>query len=485
MNKQKNRSIAGQVKQSTRLLTFVLLIPALISLVLMLVYAEVFSDAVTRMDRVAALQPLVNTQLPEQVWSAVAGRSSFEYCGARENLALINDTLDDLIEKSSEEGKLELIVARRTMDTLGDYVNQVGANIAGSRPVTESEKTLEEVRSVAKLVDEMLQDYIATEITLSSQTNVLMLRIVWLSAGIEGLLLILAVWISTRMRMRLSRNVHEPIHELEQVTGRLAKGDLRARAPQTNIDEMIPLTDGVNVMADQLEGLIAQNKQEQINLKKAELRTLQAQINPHFLYNTLDAIIWQAESGHTDEIIQLTKALSDFFRISLSSGRDWIPVAQEVRHLTGYLAIQKIRYRDILNYEIDIDDALMSGYILKLLLQPLVENALYHGIKYRRGGGCITVTGRADGELCHFSVADTGRGMTPEQLQSVRDSLMHGTQMPHMQEFPDHTGSGFGLRNVDQRIRLYYAKSEGLAIDSSPQGTCVSFSVPVRKEEGL
>ena len=157
-----------------------------------------------------------------------------------------------------------------------------------------------------------------------------------------------------------------------------------------------------------LESLIAQNRQEQENLRKSELRTLQAQINPHFLYNTLDAIVWQAEAGHSGEVIHITRALSDFFRISLSSGADWIPLAQELKHLSGYLSIQKARYRDILNYVIDVPADLGESYVLKLLLQPLVENAIYHGIKDRRGGGLITVTGREDGGFLCFCVQDTG-----------------------------------------------------------------------------
>ena len=122
------------------------------------------------------------------------------------------------------------------------------------------------------------------------------------------------------------------------------------------------------------------------------MRTLQAQITPHFLYNTLDAIVWLAEAKRTGEVIAITRALSDFFRISLSNGQDWITIAQEVEHLKGYLTIQKVRYRDILDYDIDVDTALYGSTILKLIIQPLVENAIYHGIKNRRGGGKLTIT---------------------------------------------------------------------------------------------
>lgn len=185
--------------------------------------------------------------------------------------------------------------------------------------------------------------------------------------------------------------------------------------------------------------------------------------------------MWQAEEGHSEEVVRITCALSDFFRISLSSGEDWITLYQEAKHLEGYLAIQKARYHDILSYEVNISPDVLNTYILKLLLQPLVENALYHGIKFKRGGGMIRVTGEREGEMLSFRVDDTGCGMSPEQLQTVRESL-------HKDDAPVPGGevgsSGFGLKNVDLRIRLYYHQNEGLKIES-PGGTSVSFQVPV------
>ena len=248
------------------------------------------------------------------------------------------------------------------------------------------------------------------------------------------------------------------------------------------MEELSDLTDDVNVMAEQMGNLIEQNRREQENLKKAELRTLQAQVNPHFLYNTLDTIVWAAESGKDEEVVVLTKSLSDFFRSSLSSGADWVTVGQEIRHLNGYLSIQKIRYRDILNYEVDIDPEMENCRILKLLLQPLVENALYHGIKFRRGGGGILVTGRKEQDMLCFTVQDTGVGMTPEKLEEVRETMKTGKVL-HRDPNELEPGGGFGLYNVDQRIRLYYGQDKGLEIESGPGGTKVYFSVPEHQGE--
>ncbi len=243
--------------------------------------------------------------------------------------------------------------------------------------------------------------------------------------------------------------------------------------------ELEPLTESLNVMAERLNGVIAQSKLEQENLKKAELRLLQAQINPHFLYNTLDAIVWQAEANNSAEVISITRALSDFFRISLSSGKEWITIEQERKHLEGYLSIQKVRYRDILNYAIEIDDGIKNEIMLKLLLQPLVENALYHGIKPKRGGGSIFVKGERQGNELLFSVRDTGNGIPPDRLREIRDALRDDdTQITSEKIGGSGSGSGFGLKNVDMRIRLYYGKSEGIAIQSDETGTTVSFRLP-------
>ncbi|MBO7632796.1 MAG: sensor histidine kinase, partial [Lachnospiraceae bacterium] len=274
-------------------------------------------------------------------------------------------------------------------------------------------------------------------------------------------------------------SVRQPIERLEEVAAQLAKGTLDARLPDTDVSELRNLTMQVNTMADHLENMMEQSLRDGRNLRKAELRTLQAQINPHFLYNTLDAIVWKAEAGEKDEVIHLTSALSDFFRISLSSGADWIPISQEKKHIEGYLKIQQTRYRDIMHYEIDIPDEIGDYYILKLLLQPLVENALYHGIKIKRGGGTISVSGRLEDGFLIFSVRDTGSGMTAEQLKALSERMKQGR--PTVSE----GSGGFGLVNVNLRIRLYYNQAEGLKIESGADGTEVSFKVPCRTREEI
>jgi two-component system sensor histidine kinase YesM len=191
----------------------------------------------------------------------------------------------------------------------------------------------------------------------------------------------------------------------------------------------------------------------------------------------LDAIIWLAESKRNAEVVQITNALSDFFRTSLSRGEDWITIRQEQEHLLGYLTILHVRYRDILKYEIDIDERLYDCQILKLLIQPLVENAVYHGIKNKRGGGLVRVSIQKQGEHMRVEVRDNGAGMSLENLAQVRRTLTG---------FGQSAGeAGYGLSSVEKRIKLYCNQSEGLRIESlEGEGTTVRFFMPIRRMNG-
>ena len=471
------QSIIGRIHQMSRMLVMILVFPLVISLVLMLVYAARYHRSILRMETIASLKPVVAEEIPGAVWDVVSGRDNLEESRTWALLDQVTETMDRITAETGEDDRLTMIVAGRTMDTLKTYVNQIWDNIRADVPVVQNEAILSEVRDVASLVESMLNDYITGEIQSAARMSGRLQGAVILTAILEGILVVIALLISRRTRLRTERFVREPIKQLESVTRQLAEGDLDARLPDTEVTELRNLTGQVNIMADNLEEMMDRSVRDERNLKKAELRTLQAQINPHFLYNTLDAIMWKAEAGEESEVIHLTAALSDFFRISLSSGADWIPISQERKHIAGYLSIQQTRYRDILRYEIDIPVEIGQYYILKLLLQPLVENALYHGIKYRRGGGTIRVTGRLE-EDSHlfFTVQDTGMGMTPERLETVR------ARMAEEQPVFSAGSSGFGLVNVNLRIRLYYNQPEGLLIDSGPEGTTVSFRVPALLE---
>ena len=476
---KKEKSILGAINDLSHRLVLMLVFPIIISLILMLFYAWQYHSAIQRMGKITALKTIVTDEIPEKAWNIVSGKETFPQSNIYKLIMNVNETIDTVTDQTGEENRLSLIVAGRTMQTLENYVDKIRDNINDDVPVVENEAVLVEVRDVAALVDSMLNEYIELEITSTAKMSMDLWLIVIITAVFEVLVLIMAIFVRNRSMKSTAALVRQPIEKLEEVTAVLADGTLDARITDTEVTELRNLTMQVNTMADRLEDMMKQSEEDAQKLRKAELRTLQAQINPHFLYNTLDAIVWKAEAGDSEEVITLTSSLSDFFRISLSSGADWIPISQEKKHIEGYLKIQQTRYRDIMKYEIDIPDEIGHYYILKLLLQPLVENALYHGIKIKRGGGVIKISAKEEDGYLLFSVKDTGCGMTPEQLEELNERIKKGK--PSVSE----GGGGFGLVNVNMRIRLYYNEPEGLKITSSPKGTEVSFRLPCRTKEEI
>jgi two-component system, sensor histidine kinase YesM len=471
-------SLARRLRFSFSVILVLMLIPAVVSLWTMRTYADSYHKAIMQVERVSSLKPVVNSEIPDEMWSIVAGRINFNEGQQYAMLEEVNQALEELMTTAAGGNSTELTVARRTMDTLKGYIDSMGEQIAKGALVADNEALLDEVRSVSSLVGDMLEQYITVEISATSETSRQMqeqlMLILWLMIGLLGVTFVFVLL----AQRSLSNTIRTPIARLERFAGAIAEGDLQARVEKPEVTELRGLAESLNVMAGKLQRLIDENRREQENLKRSELRTLQAQIAPHFLYNTLDAIVWLAEAQRTDEVIHITRALSDFFRISLSQGRDWIPLCDEIKHLQGYLTIQKIRYRDILDYEIDIPHEFYNDQILKLLLQPLVENAIYHGIKHRRGRGFIRVAGRErDGKLL-LSVADNGAGMTAQRLRQVRESL--GSDEPVEGE------SGcYGLFNVNKRIQLYYNQPDGVKIQSDDSGTTVSFCVPLGRKDNV
>lgn len=223
------------------------------------------------------------------------------------------------------------------------------------------------------------------------------------------------------------------------------------------------------------EPIEKQVRAEQRQLRKAEFELLQAQINPHFLYNTLDAIVWSAEAGNQKQVIAMVGSLSDFFRTSLNKGKEIVTVREDLHHVRSYLEIQQIRYLDILSYQIDVPEELYDYRVPKITLQPLVENALYHGIKNKRGGGKIVVRGWEDVDSYYIQVEDNGIGMTPERLSDIRTALKEATPAENVL---------YGLYNVNERIRLNLGESYGIHIDSIyEEGTKVTLHLPKNSTE--
>ena len=254
------------------------------------------------------------------------------------------------------------------------------------------------------------------------------------------------------------------------MTNKVAAGDFTVRAKVDTQDELAQLADRVNRMTESLERLVEKIKEDERKMRKADLRLLQEQINPHFLYNTLDTIIWLIEGNSPDKAVNMVVSLSEFFRLVLSKGKEYITIQDEELHIRSYLEIQQVRYRDILEYEIAIDPELYRYKILKLTLQPLVENSLYHGIKYKRAKGKILVSGTLEGDEIHLKVSDDGIGMEEEELAKLQRDIQRPCK---------ETESGFGLANVNERIRMNFGTGYGITIHSSKgEGTCVEVVIP-------
>ena len=461
-------SLRARMRNAQTVLVVLMLVPALIAIVLMMVYAWNYHSVIEHMADISSLRPIIQEELHTEIMDVVSGRKRFSEGKAFETLDKARHALDELIE-SDAASRIELEVSRRILGTLHSYVETLGEG----GPVDAQMRLNDEINNVAMLFLEMLQEAVNAEInsaaTASAQTQLVVRTTLALEIG----LLIVALLFAGLTQNSLSNAIRKPLTSLEDFAGRIAGGELSVRAKDTEVTELRSLTHSLNAMAFKLEKLMEENRREQENLKKSELRALQAQITPHFLYNTLDAIIWLAEAGQTQQVIEITNALSDFFRISLNNGKDWVTIGEEWEHLEGYLTIQKVRYRDILHYELSIEEPLKHQQMLKLLIQPLVENAIYHGIKNRRGGGTIRVAAKCVDNRLHVAVSDNGVGMTGAQLIQVREALA----APESAE----AENGYGLYSVDKRIKLYYNQDTGLHIESSPnEGTQVSFAVPMR-----
>lgn len=454
------------------IIALMLILPAT-TIISSIIQTSVYDRMITNVSKANALNQVIKNDVSNTVWEIVAGNRKFTEGNQYNVIISIKDELNRLMNTtSSRENRQLLEVTERALGTLTGYVDRLGDQMALNASVDQNEEILEEIRGVSSLISDILQDFIVLEIESSARANERIKTTVWMLAALQSLVLLCVTVFAVYAQQSVSRSINNPIRELEKLSSSIAAGDLEARAIIPNVDELDSLTENLNFMAMQIRSLIDTNIREQKNLQKSEMKALQAQITPHFLYNTFDTIIWLAEAGKSEQVIDITRAFSSFFRVSLSRGREWITVEQEIEHIQSYLVIQKIRYRDILDYTIDIDKNLFSNKILKLLLQPLVENALYHGIKNKRGKGTITISGKRQGSHMVFTITDNGCGMQDDRLAAVLEQI-------HADPDNHEPGDVYGLFNVTRRLRLYYGEDALFSLESEwKKGTVVTLSVP-------
>ncbi len=263
--------------------------------------------------------------------------------------------------------------------------------------------------------------------------------------------------------------IDRPIRRLIKLMEKVEDGELNAFAMANGVYEVQELSRSFNNMVYKIKQLMIEILEEQKQLRKSEMKTLHAQINPHFLYNTLDSIVWMAESGDNANVVKMISALSQFFRLSLSGGRDTITVEEELKHAENYLIIQKMRYSDQFNYEIRADEDVLQCQTLKIVLQPIVENSILHGVGDLPYPGEITIQAMCCDDMLLFQVTDNGFGIEPEKLARIL-------------EIQPQNKSGIGIRNVNSRIQLLYGSRYGLQYESElDRGTTVTIRLPYRK----
>lgn len=478
MKIKKQKSLKEKLNFSYTFIIVIMILPTIYSVIVSQYHTTKYQNIIKNVSSANRINQIAKVDIPGEIWEIVSGTKHFYDGNQYKLLTEMDNGLYEMFQRSKNEENRKIIqVALRTKETLYLNVNRLGEQIERGEKVSVTISQLEEIRSISTLFCDIMQEFIVSEIESASNTNVALSKSSILLTIIQAVIIMLVLIIAIRGLSLITDDVTDTIDEMDTLSTKIAGGDLTARISSPKVSEFEKLSNNLNIMAEQIDLLIKQNIQEQKNLQKAEMKALQAQITPHFLYNTFDTIIWLAEEDKKDDVIRITRAFSEFLRISLSRGHEWITVQQELDHIKYYLTIQKVRYENILDYEIDADEALYEYPMLKLTLQPLVENAIYHGIKNKRGRGKLKVTARfADvtRSYMEFSVEDNGAGFTEERLQEVKKEMSLSLQNA------ENLNSVYGMYNVNKKLILYYNDaSSGLRIESEHnKGTKVSFVIP-------
>ena len=381
--------------------------------------------------------------------------------------------LEDVLEQVEDAQEIMQKLRRNTynngvksLNSLDSYLENLRQRMLQLVEIKEYDKRMEfmdsNIRIITGLIMQEMQNYIYNESMYLVQVEKSLTHRVKLLISGMAVLLIATLGILMRRSFRLTDGIIQPVNIMLDKVKKVGRGKFDMIPIEAEIEEIEELDEGINKMARKISILLENVRQEKEMQHLTELQLIQAQVNPHFLYNTLDTIVWLIEGGMTDDAVEMISSLSIFFRTSLSKGKDIIPLSEEERHTLSYLEIQQYRYRDILEFEINIPKELGGIPVPKLSIQPLAENALYHGIKNRRGKGKILIEGREEEDALVLTVSDNGQGMTPERLHEVQEAIRTGKR------------AGFGLAAVAERIALYYGPGYGMKISSEEgKGTTV------------
>lgn len=453
---------------------------AFIPMALVLIYALAsLSDATTSYSKITQSVSYANQmgdfkeRMDYSMYLAVIGKKDFEELGDGEvtvnGIVTVNPYIyiEEMEQQCAHLSEMATVDINRnqitrlhnTLVSLEQNVNRLEEMINGAGSYEENMAYLDEnIYMLTTIVQEGIQEFIKVETTNLTEVRRTLNEHNKQVYGICIFISIIAIFMTAALTIKALKSVTNPIRKLCDHTQKVAEGDFSVRATIGETDEIAVLARSFNDMTEEIGTLIDNIKEQQKNLHLMETKLLQAQINPHFLYNTLDTIVWLAEDNQSEEVVSMVTALSEFFRTTLSKGKDFITVEEEEVHVKSYLKIQQFRYQDIMDYEIHIDKEIKDFIIPKLLLQPLVENALYHGAKNKRGKSLISISGYKEGEKLVFVVKDTGKGMKKEILEKLKKDINDAPG--------ENNEIGYGLVNINQRIRHYYGKEYGLFVES-------------------
>lgn len=457
----------------------------------LLSYGNAYDRVVRNMTMANSYNLSFKEEMDENLYKIVVSGTTFDEIPGSDSLEDPYELLDELQGDFRELESITTDVTSRrwlqnllrNIDTLRERVDDIRLDLQESGHYDENIEMLDNnIYILTELIQDDIQYYIyyqtqSMEMMRASLNQQVFTFIVCMILLLAALTAFVAI-----IETRISRSISGPILGLSQVTHEIAQGDFSVRADEKGDRELGALAASVNNMAEHLSVMVMQIREDERKMRKAELRLLQEQINPHFLYNTLDAIVWMIEDGKSEQAENMVVSLSTFFRTVLSRGREFISIREEVQHIRSYLEIQKARYQDILSYEIQVAPELYPYETLKMTLQPLVENALYHGVKNKRSGGLIRISGERDGKLIRFKVEDDGIGMNAEALTHLQEEIRRPCK---------ETDTGFGMANVNERIRMNFGADYGLMIESEEgKGTRVWVTIPAvlsenaKREEG-
>ncbi len=363
------------------------------------------------------------------------------------------------------------ILVKRFQDTCDEIIRMKGTGFSSVSTLTEK---LNDASDIGGFIEDNFRLFVEKDIEYYGTVKTRIVSMTQTSFYISvGVLAVVLSFCLTMGVLIVRRTIINPVNKLQTLMKQAEGGDLEVLFEGERNDEINQLGNSFNSMIAEIKNLIHLVYTEQKSNRNAELRILQAQIKPHFLYNTLETILAIAEEHGEDEIVEIVCALTVFFRLSLSKGKPTQAVGEELEHVNSYLIVQKVRYKNRFDYTISCDDHILCNKVLKMTLQPIVENAIYHGVKQKPGKGLIQIEAREKNGMLYMKVADNGIGIPKEKVDILNQNLIQGIN-----------NTGYGVYNVNERIKLSFSSKYGVHFKSVyGEGTTVEIWHPLITNE--